>query len=513
MAIESDSQGIAPLPAALSSWNPLRWLTVFGPGAIIASLTIGTGELIFSSRGGAIFGYRILFLFLCISIAKWILVFTTARHMVLSGVHPLQRWMQLPGPAGWLPAVFLLFAVMCFPIWVSFHASVIGDLLAGMTGTKTMGNGAVIHLWGAAVLVLVLLLANWGGYQALEKVQLSIVTVMLLSVCVALYLFGPNWWQLVVSAVIPQSLNLPDWITSSTAPAFQEIAELGVWVEATLYVGVIGGGGYDYLAYTSYLRDKRWGAANFDSNHSNFELTGTSDPLVRRRLRSWLRAPLVDCSLSFLIVFIFSGVFVASGHLILGPAHQVPGDGGFLEHQAQFVTRIHPWLYPLYVAGTLMAMLGTLYGTLEVAPTILREAAVAFRWKNIAANQLRRISLAWCAVGAFLVLGVSFVYQLRTGNQKPAGLTALLIPANLFTGVMACGIICLLNPWMDRWLDREFRLPAWQSAANMLVGMGFLLLGLKGYWDAHGWISLLILFGTLTAGAILAVIVDRSRSD
>jgi Mn2+/Fe2+ NRAMP family transporter len=43
--------------------RPWEWLTVFGPGAIIASLTIGTGELVFSSRGGAIFGYRILFLF------------------------------------------------------------------------------------------------------------------------------------------------------------------------------------------------------------------------------------------------------------------------------------------------------------------------------------------------------------------------------------------------------------------------------------------------------------------
>ena len=48
--------------------RPLGWLMVFGPGAIIASLTIGTGELIFSSRGGAIFGYRILFLFVVISI-------------------------------------------------------------------------------------------------------------------------------------------------------------------------------------------------------------------------------------------------------------------------------------------------------------------------------------------------------------------------------------------------------------------------------------------------------------
>ena len=47
------------------------WVRIFGPGAIIASLTIGTGELIFSTRGGAIFGYDILYVFAIISLLKW----------------------------------------------------------------------------------------------------------------------------------------------------------------------------------------------------------------------------------------------------------------------------------------------------------------------------------------------------------------------------------------------------------------------------------------------------------
>ena len=92
----------APLPPALQSRNPLRWLSVFGPGAIIASLTIGVGELVFSSRGGAIFGYRLLWFFALVLAMKWVLVFGSARHMILTGAHPFQRWMELPGPRGWL---------------------------------------------------------------------------------------------------------------------------------------------------------------------------------------------------------------------------------------------------------------------------------------------------------------------------------------------------------------------------------------------------------------------------
>ena len=104
------------VPANLRSRNPFRWLTIFGPGAVIASLTIGAGELIFSSRAGSLFGYRVLWFFLLVLVLKWTLVFATARHMVLSGAHPFQRWMDLPGPRGWLPMVFFLLALICFPI-------------------------------------------------------------------------------------------------------------------------------------------------------------------------------------------------------------------------------------------------------------------------------------------------------------------------------------------------------------------------------------------------------------
>jgi len=67
---------------ALTSLNPASWLTSFGPGAIIASLTIGSGELIFSSRGGALFGYQLLSLFFLVCVFKWALVFATARPKV-----------------------------------------------------------------------------------------------------------------------------------------------------------------------------------------------------------------------------------------------------------------------------------------------------------------------------------------------------------------------------------------------------------------------------------------------
>ena len=144
---------VAPIPPALSSSNPLRWLAIFGPGAVIASLTIGVGELVFSSRAGALFGYRLLWFFVLVLVLKWVLVFASARHIVLSGAHPFQRWMALPGPRGWLPLVFFLLAVPCFPIWVCFHAGTLGTLLASLTGSAEAVRGAAHLVWGIVALV------------------------------------------------------------------------------------------------------------------------------------------------------------------------------------------------------------------------------------------------------------------------------------------------------------------------------------------------------------------------
>lgn len=493
---------IPPVPAALTSLNPLRWLTIFGPGAIIASLTIGTGELIFSSRGGALFGYRVLFLFAVISLLKWILVFSTARHMVLTGVHPLHRWMDLPGPRGWLPAVMFVFAAICIPIWVSFHASVLGDLFAGLTDTKRYFGGASVHLWGMLILIGVTSLAYRGGYAALEKAQLGVVAIMLAAVGIALLLLKPDWLQLLIGMVVPSSLQYPDWLIDSSQPEMQKLAARPIWVEASLYVGVIGGGGFDYLAYTSFLRDKQWGYAGG---------TGGEPPLddldadQSDRLKKWIRAPLIDCTISFIIVLLFSTVFVASGWLVLAPRQQIPGDGNFLEHQSQFVTQLHPWLYPLYVAGTLLAMLGTLYGTLEVAPAVIRESfrlLSTFDGTEVQARRLRKIALLWTAVGALAVLVLSFIVHVGSGESRPAGLTTLLIPANLFTGVLSCGIICLLNPWIDRLLPMRLRPGFVLIAANLVAASIFIAIGIKGYWDFGGGEAFGILGGTIAVGFV-----------
>ncbi len=495
------------VPASLLAANPLRWLAIFGPGAVIASLTIGVGELIFSSRAGALFGYRLLWFFLLVLALKWVLVFAGARHIVLTGAHPFQRWMELPGPRGWFPLVFLLLAVPCFPIWVCFHAGTVGTLLAALTGTSAGLNGAAHLWWGLAVLAGVLALCLSGGYRALERVQLWIVLLMLASVVASVFFIRPDWWEFFKGLLVPQAVAYPDWVTPATFP---EIVARPVWLETTTYVGVIGGSSYDYLAYVSYLREKQWGhAASAAGDRAALERLA---PDEAARLRGWLRAPLVDCTMSFAAVLVFTGIFVVCGAAVLGPQHKIPAGSNLLALQAEFVAAVHPWFRHLYFAGAFLAVFGTLYGTIEVAPTILRELILAFRPRRAAAleSRMRRWSIAWVGLGGVAILLGSLACHRLSGSDKPPGLIAILTPANLFTGVLGCGLICALNAWMDiRFLPRGWRAGAGLLALNGAAGALFLLLGLRASWDHSGWIAFAILAATMAAGWLAALWANR----
>ena len=45
--------------------------------------------------------------------------------------------------------------------------------------------------------------------------------------------------------------------------------------------------------------------------------------------------------------------------------------------------------------------------------------------------------------GGLVVLAWSYAYT-QAGEGRPPALVAIITPANLFTGVLACGFVCLL---------------------------------------------------------------------
>ena len=97
-----------------------------------------------------------------------------------------------------------------------------------------------------------------------------------------------------------------------------------------------------------------------------------------------------------------------------------------------------------------------------------------------------------------------FAYQVTGAAGKPRLLLAILTPANLFTGVLGCGLFCVLNLWMDRrFVPKPVRLPAWLWLLNLVSAFVFIGLGLKGYWDDQSrWYAIGSLGGMLLLGVV-----------
>ena len=109
-----------------------------------------------------------------------------------------------------------------------------------------------------------------------------------------------------------------------------------------------------------------------------------------------------------------------------------------------------------------------------------------------------------------LVLIGNLGWQHITGADKPTALIAILTPANLFTGVLACGIICILSCWADRrYLASPFKTPLLLTLLNAVAAILFIALGIKAYWDHSGWTAFLILACTIAAAWLVAFLLNR----
>lgn len=446
------------------------WGTVvkfFGPGAIIASLTIGSGESILASREGAVFGYAVLWALIAATVAKAAIVYSSNRYMVLTGEHPMTRFARaLPGPRGWFAALLTVICFFSFPGWASGVARALGDYL------DYLGAGAALP-WAIALLVVSATISWLGGYQVLERVQVAIAGLMVVLVLVAVFVAQPDWLG-VLGGLVPGGLSYQPFVLES----YPDIADTSVYIELAIFLGGIGGGMYDYIGYTGMLREKRWGMlghAEIDRIADDFvaapareqlPLATTEDNI--ERARTWLRAPLIDMVTAFTAVAIIGAAFVINGATILGADQTVPEGNDVLSYQSKFLGVVSPVFEYFYIVAIIMVLFGTVYALWEAYSWTAYESISALSEKVRAGGQrrMRPWVYAWTFVGA--------VAMLMTG----ADFVQLIGPASIVGGIIACGIYGAGMLYIDR-----VTLPAPMRMGlplKVLVGVGSLFLATAG---------------------------------
>jgi len=186
-------------------------LRIFGPGAIIASVTIGSGETVFASRGGAVFGYAMLWCFVGGGLMKFVQVYTSARYITLTGEHPIERWKYLPGPQGWAVWLLGIMTVLCFPLWLSGLPKMLGGLTVWILGFEGLDIWGDARVWGTAFVVLAIVITMIQSYGALEKFQTIVVSVLLLSILTAAAASQPDWLAVLMGTIVPTIPAYEPW--------------------------------------------------------------------------------------------------------------------------------------------------------------------------------------------------------------------------------------------------------------------------------------------------------------
>ena len=184
-----------------------------------------------------------------------------------------------------------LLALGCFPVWVSFHSGTWhAPFLAGghrpSPGRRHLpflGHG---HAGSGAAAGLFRQLRTAG-----EDPACDCFVDVLLCVVVSLFLGAAGLDGPAQGLAIPQPLAYPAWVSSHA-----EFVSRPVWVETITYVGVLGGS--VTITWRMFLMCGLKGGAGRGRTGQRRELEAmAADPgHVDRR---WVRAPLVDSTLSF----------------------------------------------------------------------------------------------------------------------------------------------------------------------------------------------------------------------
>jgi Mn2+/Fe2+ NRAMP family transporter len=262
----------------------LKWV---GPGFLWMVSAAGSGELLFTPRVGALYGYALLWALLATVTLKWFINREMGRWAVCTGTPALEGFATL-GRGQWA-------------LWVIL----VPQLAVAVAGTAGLGGAAgtaLAHvlpgepkLWMAISTVTAGALVAWGRYKPIELLaKVWGVALAVLAVAAAVTVFSGG--RAFLEGLLPQ------------IPEDVDQGEVLPWVGFTL-AGAAG-----LIWYSYWLPEKGYGA------RAGAELKREDEP----RLRGWLRQMTLDNTVAVVGALVVTVAFLVLGAELLGDRGGAP---------------------------------------------------------------------------------------------------------------------------------------------------------------------------------------------
>ncbi|MDQ3041504.1 MAG: Nramp family divalent metal transporter [Acidobacteriota bacterium] len=307
------------IPEPPQGWQRFVWL---GPGFLWMVSAAGSGEMLFTPRVAAQYGYALLWALLAAVILKWFINREVGRFAVCTGATVLEGFRRLPGPKNW--AVW----VIVVPQLVVAAASLAGLAAAAATALILVLPGDV-RLWMIISICASTALVLYGKYKGLEwTARILAVVLAVASLAAAISVF-PSVNEL-LSGLIPR------------VPAGVDYGEILPWL------GYMLSGAAGMMWYSYWVTAKGYGAAgrnkkakkdekteseNAEDDNSNSEFLDPKklDEAERKKLGGWLTQMSLDTTVAVIGALIITIAFLILGAELLRPRGLVPEENRVAE--------------------------------------------------------------------------------------------------------------------------------------------------------------------------------------
>ncbi|OYT29339.1 hypothetical protein B6U98_02625 [Thermoplasmatales archaeon ex4572_165] len=452
----------------------IKYLSFFGPGAIVASLTVGQGQLILGPQIGALFGFSFLWL-ITINLGSYLIAYVSCRFTMLSGISIIDLF-AFKTRKGWFNWLIIIIMLIFIPI---FAASIITSL--GQALSWIFGFGHYLW-WGIGCSFIAALLVLVGRYRLLEYTQAVFVAVLAIGAVVSVLFIQPDYAEIIphffkIGLEVPN--EYPTWVSQVEGFSPTPIPLLMLGFLGTLTFTLI-----TLVGYLGWIKQKKWGIFRNETNSqeyssklfSSFKKHGKitylpNDPSEIKKSKMLLTPLKIDLVFAFIIVAIVSASYIIAGNYLLGPQTDgsvlLPSDTELIRTQGEIFKSIASWLLPLFKLGVFFALFGTIYAGLEAGTRMLYELFQTLD-KRVKTFEYKRFMLY--TILYIMVLGIPLSILMYKGLSVLLMLSITLMFIGVF-GVIIYGISAIYMS--QKVLPKQYRL----SPLNLLIAIvGVILL-------------------------------------
>lgn len=285
------------IPQPPTGKDRIKWL---GPGFLWMVSAAGSGELLFSPRVGALYGYTLLWALVAAVVLKWFINREIGRYTVCTGTTVIDGFSTMKGPKNW--ALYLILIPQLF-VAVTTIAGLAGSAATALVLTLS-GD---IRIWTIASILVSTALVVWGRFRIIELVAMILAVLLSLAAIAAALTVFPDMGEL-VKGFVPK------------IPPDVEYGEILPWL------GFMLSGAAGMIWYSYWIQKKCYGAAGkpqLDAQNYSAE--------DKKKLKGWIKQMTLDNHLAVFGTLVITIAFLVLGTELLRPRGLVPEENRVAE--------------------------------------------------------------------------------------------------------------------------------------------------------------------------------------